>query len=473
VKISAIFIIIFSLSILVVSYYYGWINDIYFFGRNNVISWLNGYKVSISDNSSVTVIKSGQYAYSLLSQVTIPDNITTIEQNAFIGNMLTNITIGENVTLAKDAFGDGFETFYANNKKSAGTYTRISHFTTQWTSWFGDFSYVRHNDIIIITRYAGSGGDVIIPAVLQGGVVAYIGEDAFYGAGITTVSIPQNVISIEDGAFSFNRLTSVYIPSSMKSIGVDAFANNPITRVSLGANVYLRSNNNNHGILGQASGFNSAYITNNRSRAGTYSRQNVNSTTWSRTDTPAPAVNTPSEPAPQPVPPTTREYKVLDIGPAGGYVFYDKGRYTNGWRYLEAAPASSETIARWGLQGISCPGTNTSIGSGRANTSSIINLLNSNRERGCVAQICAGLTINGFNDWFLPSRDELNLMYQNLDQRGYGGFKEDWYMSSSVDARNSSGSIWDQHFGHGRQGNGTNPNANRTNECLFRAIRAF
>ena len=42
--------------------------------------------------------------------------------------------------------------------------------------------------------------------------------------------------------------------------------------------------------------------------------------------------------------PVQSDYKVGDIGPAGGYIFYDRGYYENGWRYLEAAPADMKVI---------------------------------------------------------------------------------------------------------------------------------
>jgi hypothetical protein len=40
-------------------------------------------------------------------------------------------------------------------------------------------------------------------------------------------------------------------------------------------------------------------------------------------------------------------YTVGQTGPARGIVFYDKGNYSDDWRYLEAAPAFLETKALW------------------------------------------------------------------------------------------------------------------------------
>jgi len=49
--------------------------------------------------------------------------------------------------------------------------------------------------------------------------------------------------------------------------------------------------------------------------------------------------------------------------------------------------------------------------------------------------LCNDLNINGFNDWYLPSADELLYMYNNLYSKGIGGFKNTNYWSSSLDNR--------------------------------------
>jgi len=117
-------------------------------------------------------------------------------------------------------------------------------------------------------------------------------------------------------------------------------------------------------------------------------------------------------------------YPIGGTGPAGGHIFYDKGSYSNGWRYLEAAPASTEwTDNEWGSFGTLIGGTGTGIGTGKSNTTIIVNWLNNNSDDTLgdvtyktdrAAYLCDALTVGGYSDWFLPSKDELNLMYQNL-----------------------------------------------------------
>jgi len=176
-------------------------------------------------------------------------------------------------------------------------------------------------------------------------------------------------------------------------------------------------------------------------------------------------------------------YALRDIGPAGGYIFYDKGNYYKAdfrivkaapnpvpitptysdWRYLEAAPSDQSTGAPWGCLGISISGADgTAVGTGAQNTIDI--------EAGCTttntaADICANLSLGGYSDWFLPSKDELNLMYTNLKLFGVGSFTNSSYWSSSED---DASSVLVQYFG-----SGTNYYHNKKYNNQVRAVRAF
>ena len=44
---------------------------------------------------------------------------------------------------------------------------------------------------------------------------------------------------------------------------------------------------------------------------------------------------------------------------------------------------------------------------------------------------CEELTLNGYNDWNLPTKEELNVLYDNLARYGVGGFKQSPYWSST------------------------------------------
>ena len=57
----------------------------------------------------------------------------------------------------------------------------------------------------------------------------------------------------------------------------------------------------------------------------------------------------------------------------------------------------------WGCSGTNITGTTTSIGSGQANTTAIVNQC---ATAGIPARVCNDLTENGYSDWYLPSASE-------------------------------------------------------------------
>jgi len=89
-----------------------------------------------------------------------------------------------------------------------------------------------------ITGYDIAGGlDVVIPSTIGGVAVEHIGLDAFYEKYLTSVIIPDSVMSIGNCAFRINLLTSVTIGNSVTSIGDRAFESNLLTSVTIGNSV--------------------------------------------------------------------------------------------------------------------------------------------------------------------------------------------------------------------------------------------
>jgi len=120
---------------------------------------------------------------------------------------------------------------------------------------------------------------------------------------------------------------------------------------------------------------------------------------------------------------STAGYSIGDIGPAGGFIFYENPNYDrDGWRYLEAAPFDQSAGAQWGCFRRAIAGAaGTAIGTGRQNT---LDMIAACSEAGTASQLCATLTVNGVRGWYLPSRDELALMYRNLKAAGIGEFRD-------------------------------------------------
>ena len=107
---------------------------------------------------------------------------------------------------------------------------------------------------------------------------------------------------------------------------------------------------------------------------------------------------------------------------------------------LIAAPVD-QGLAEWGIYCTEIGGTSSAIGTGQTNTTLI---LDGCAQSKIAARLCDDLVYDGYDDWFLPSLDELNLMWKNLadidgdgtnkgtsDPNNIGGFINGYYWSST------------------------------------------
>jgi hypothetical protein len=136
---------------------------------------------------------------------------------------------------------------------------------------------------------------------------------------------------------------------------------------------------------------------------------------------------------------------------------------------LIAAPSDQSTGAEWGCWGTNVWANGTAIGTGAQNTVTIVN--NSCNASSSAASMCANYDDGTYDDWFLPSKDELNEMYLNIGQGNalglgnIGGFVNNAYWSST---ESSNTKAWYEHFSNGYQ--------NKTYKSFtdkVRAIRTF
>jgi hypothetical protein len=95
-------------------------------------------------------------------------------------------------------------------------------------------------------------------------------------------------------------------------------------------------------------------------------------------------------------------YRVGEVGPGGGTVFYVDMARAAGSQFWEVGSDLGTPL--WGCYGTDILGTGTSIGTGQNNTS----LINAGCATADIAGRVASATVGGYSDWFLPSKDELN-----------------------------------------------------------------
>ena len=134
-----------------------------------------------------------------------------------------------------------------------------------FTNSYGVWSYLTDGANAVVTGFAGTNEVVTIPDMVNGLPVVGIGTNAFAGSSLTSVTIPDSVVSIGDSAFNLclslanvvlgngvtrigdyafsgvhgngDPINTITIPDSVTNIGVGAFGLTRLTNAIIGTNV--------------------------------------------------------------------------------------------------------------------------------------------------------------------------------------------------------------------------------------------
>jgi hypothetical protein len=309
---------------------------------------------------------------------------------------------------------------YAMYAKSAGSVSGGTGITITSISSAGDTLYLSNGQTFVAGGNSGGTGNLVLPTITTNAVAGIASNSATFGGAISNANGNQ----IMERGIVYSTSPNPTLGSNKIIIGNGIGAFDTIT--GLGYN-YAHLLNSNTTYYARAY----AVTENNISAYG----NEVSFTTLS----------------------------VGQTGPGGGIVFFNKGNTNGGWQYLESATSDQSTGIEWGCNSTSIPETQLTVGSGEANTALIV--------AGCTdpsfaAKLCDNLSLGGQTDWFLPSRDELHLMYKNLGQNGQGNFNTSTIYWSSNESATSG--AWYFTFG-----SGTAATNNKVFQNYVRAVRAF
>jgi hypothetical protein len=196
---------------------------------------------SVKLSSNLTTIGHAAFGTNQLASITIPDSVTRIEHVAFTLNRLTNIKfLGDRPEIILGAFASNIDL------------DNISY-CSGGTGWPGDaieeitpqqsescFTYNVIDGGIELTGCVGEcPTDLVIPEEIDGYPVTIIGGGAFGEKNLSSVIIPDTIVSIRHWAFANNQLSTVTVPDTVTTINESAFRNNQLTTVSLSNNITI------------------------------------------------------------------------------------------------------------------------------------------------------------------------------------------------------------------------------------------
>ncbi|KAA6335336.1 hypothetical protein EZS27_016426 [termite gut metagenome] len=152
----------------------------------------------------------------------------------------------------------------------------------------------------------------------------------------------------------------------------------------------------------------------------------------------------------------------------GGVVFYIAADKQSG---LVAAPNDQSEAIAWSSKRKVIP-TNNEIGTGQENTTTIIKAKASDNDE-YAAKLCNDLVLGGYDDWYLPSIEELIELYKQKDKLGGFDASATYWSSSALDGGYpNAGYTWTYIF---RSDNPNQKNLDLNQHALYkvRAIRTI
>lgn len=172
-------------------------------------------------NSIIKIGKMAFYGARELTSITIPNSVVTIEREAFCYiHKLTKIKLSDNITELSDLLFYSCDSLSSitipNNVKTIGekTFYKCINLTTVTIP----------NNVIEIKDYAFHYCEGLNSISIPNSVMK-IGKYVFEGCrSLMSVILPNNLNIIETATFRYcSNLTILSIPNSVKSIGTDAF----------------------------------------------------------------------------------------------------------------------------------------------------------------------------------------------------------------------------------------------------------
>lgn len=226
-------------------------------GEDFFDSFVENIKIPVSCNGyTVKEIKSGAFYNLQVSSVTVPETIENIENDAFGGYLpyYVKSLIREPSDISENALGSMRGTFLYVPKGTKEKYLAAkgwntaaaiievenpaemqngdySKATVDGIEWKYQITSSSDKTCFIGHRHQRLGENaaspitthMTVPSTLNGYIVSAIGDGAFQGTAVETITLPDMLSLIGESAFEHSKLNNIQIPQEVTKISTNAF----------------------------------------------------------------------------------------------------------------------------------------------------------------------------------------------------------------------------------------------------------